>query len=157
MTTTRTTSLRDLVGSGHKVGLLALPVLLVGLLITVARPEFFEVGGPPTGWVIASWICLLVGLTLWVWSVVLILTRVPRGQLITTGPYRLVRHPLYVSVALLVLPAAGLLLNSWLGALVGTALYCGSRVFAPEEDAELEQRFGSAWHRYRHTVLLPRV
>lgn len=51
------------------------------------------------------------------WPVYLILTKMPRRDLITTGPYALVQHPLYTGVALLVLPCVGFLCNSWLGAL----------------------------------------
>jgi Isoprenylcysteine carboxyl methyltransferase (ICMT) family. len=47
---------------------------------------------------------LIPGVTIWIWSVVLILTKVPRGELITSGPYALVKHPIYTGVALLVLP-----------------------------------------------------
>ena len=72
---------------------------------------------------------------MWIWSVVLILTRVPRGELITSGPYALVKHPLYTAVAVLVLPWIGFLFNTWLGALIGVALYIGSRIFAPAEEA----------------------
>ena len=61
---------------------------------------------------------------------VLILAKVPHGQLITSGPFSLVRHPLYTDVALLVLPWVGFLLDSWLGALVGIALYIDQAVRA---------------------------
>jgi hypothetical protein len=47
------------------------------------------------------------GVTVWAWSAMLIVTKVPRKELITEGPYSLVRHPLYTGVALLVLPWAG--------------------------------------------------
>ena len=98
---------------------------------------------------------LVGGVTVWIWSVVLILTRVPRGELITSGPYALVRHPLYTGVALLVLPWAGFLLDTWLGALIGVVLYLGSRLFAPEEEEELSETFGARWHEYRRTVKIP--
>lgn len=62
------------------------------------------------------------------WLVVLILSRVPRGQLITTGPFTLVKHPLYTGVALLVLPWAGFLLDTWLGAALGSILYVATRM-----------------------------
>ena len=41
--------------------------------------------------------------------------KVPRGELITTGPFALVRHPLYTGVALLVLLGvlAGVLAGAW--------------------------------------------
>jgi protein-S-isoprenylcysteine O-methyltransferase Ste14 len=82
-------------------------------------------------------------------------TRVPRGELITTGPFALVKHPLYTGVALLVLPWLGFLLNTWLGAALGIVLYVASRRYEPEEEAALEKRFGSAWDEYVHAVALP--
>jgi hypothetical protein len=69
---------------------------------------------------------LIASVTIWFWSVVLTLTKVPRGELTTTGPDRLVKHPLYTRVALLVLPWLGLLLNIWLGAAIGIILYLAS-------------------------------
>lgn len=57
-----------------------------------------------------------------------ILSGVPRGQLITTGPFTLVKHPLYTGVALLVLPWAGFLLDTWLGAALGSILYVATRM-----------------------------
>jgi hypothetical protein len=55
--------------------------------------------------------------------VLLILTKVRAGELVTTGPYSLVKHPLYTSVALLALSWLGFLFGTWLGALIGIALY----------------------------------
>jgi protein-S-isoprenylcysteine O-methyltransferase Ste14 len=96
-----------------------------------------------------------VGVVIWLWSVYLILTRVPRGELITSGPYRLMKHPLYTGVALLVLPWAGFLLNTWLGVVLGIVLYLGDRLYAPAEEADLAERFGPRWEAYSRRVLLP--
>ena len=85
----------------------------------------------------------------------LILTKVRAGELVTTGPYWLVKHPLYTSVALLVLPWLGFLLDTWLGALIGIALYVGSRLFAPAEEADLAGRFGPQWDAYCRRVKVP--
>src|SRR5690349_362781 len=108
--TLTTSKLKVLVGSGHKIALFAAPFAVAGLAWNVADPARFSVGGPPRWLAVLSLVVLAVGLVAWVWSVVLILTKVPRGELITTGPYAVVRHPLYTAVALLVLPAAGFLL-----------------------------------------------
>jgi protein-S-isoprenylcysteine O-methyltransferase Ste14 len=102
-------------------------------------------------------VTLTVGIAIWIWSVLLILANVPRGELITNGPYRLVKHPLYTGVSLLVLPPVGFLLNSWLGAPIGIVLYLSSRHFTPEEESELLNTFGPAWDEYRKTVKLPWV
>ncbi|MRR23658.1 hypothetical protein EG830_11845 [bacterium] len=58
-------------------------------------------------------------------------------------------------VALLVLPWLGFLLNTWLGLLVGLAVYTGSRLYAPEEEKILARIFGERWDSYRKKVLLP--
>lgn len=144
-----------LVGSGDRIGLFVLPVLVVGVLLNVLVPEVFAVGGPPAALTVLSVVVLVPGVAAWAWSVLLILRHVPRDELITTGPYALVRHPLYTAVALLVLPWAGFLLDTWLGAVLGLALYAGSRLFAPAEEAALAERFGDRWDEYRRAVRLP--
>ena len=151
----RVSALRLLVGSGDRIGLFVLPVLVVGVTLNVAFPSSFVVGGPPPALRAISLVALVPGVVAWVWSAVLILRNVPRGELITTGPYALVRHPLYTAVALLVAPWVGFLLDTWLGAAVGLALYVGSRLFSPAEEARLSAEFGAAWHEYRGRVRLP--
>jgi protein-S-isoprenylcysteine O-methyltransferase Ste14 len=147
--------LKVLVGSGDKIGLFALPFLVIGLILNVLFPSFFSVGGPSTVLKMISIILLIPGLAIWIWSVVLILIKVPKQELITNGPYSLVKHPLYVGVALLVLPWIGFLLNTWLGVLLGIVLYIGSRVFSPEEEAILSKTFGAAWDEYCNQVKMP--
>jgi protein-S-isoprenylcysteine O-methyltransferase Ste14 len=147
--------LKRLVGSGDKIGLLFLPFLVGGLILNVAFPELFAVGGPPPWLAMLSVIVLLVGAVIWLWSVYLILTRVPKGELITSGPYALMKHPLYTAVALLVLPWAGFLLNTWLGVVLGIVLYIGDRIYAPAEETALEERFGPRWEAYARGVLMP--
>lgn len=148
-------NLKKLVGSGDRIMLLTLPFLVVGLILNILRPSWFSVGGPPMALKVLSVIILSPGLILWLWSVVLILTRVPRGELITGGPYALVKHPLYTSVALLVLPWIGLLFNTWLGVLVGVVLYVASRMYSPAEEKALSKSFGAAWDEYCRKVMIP--
>jgi protein-S-isoprenylcysteine O-methyltransferase Ste14 len=147
--------LRALVGSGDKIGLVVLPFLIIGVAANALDRAAFSVNGPSEALRITSIIALAFGVAIWAWSVLLILTRVPRGMLITTGPFALVKHPLYTSVALLVLPWLGLLLDTWLGAAIGLILYAASRRYAPEEEADLACIFTSTWEQYRQSVKIP--
>lgn len=149
------TTLKDLVGSGDRIMLLTGPFLVVGLILNILFPAWFSMGGPPAVLKIISIVLLIPGVILWLWSVVLVLAKVPQGKLITHGPYSLVKHPLYTSVALLVLPWFGFLLNSWLGLLVGIVLYIASRLFSWHEEVNLSKTFGPAWDDYRKKVLFP--
>lgn len=147
--------LKQLVGSGDNIGLLVAPFLVIGLVLNIAYPAWFAVGGPPDLLAVISIVALIPGVTIWLWSVYLIITKVPKGELITGGPYALVKHPLYTAVALLVLPWAGFLLNTWLGALIGAVIYLGSRLYAPREEVALAEAFGPAWDAYGASVKLP--
>lgn len=147
--------LKILVGSGKKIGLLALPFLVIGLILNIMMPSLFSVGGPSIILKAASIISLIPGVIIWIWSVVLILTKIPRKALITTGPYTLVKHPLYTNMALLVLPWIGFLFNTWLGLLIGIIVYIGSRIFSPEEEEILSRIFGAAWDEYCNKVKIP--
>lgn len=147
--------LKTLVGSGDKIGLFTVPFLVVGLVLNILFPSIFSVGGPSTALKVISIIILIPGIIIWIWSVVLILTKVTRKELITNGPYALVKHPLYTGVSLLVLPWVGFLFNTWLGLLVGIVLYIGARLFASREEKNLALSFGSAWSDYSNKVLMP--
>ncbi len=147
--------LKDLVGSGDRIGLVTLPFLILGLIFNILVPSFFSVGGPSNILKVISVIVLIPGVTIWLWSVVLILAKVPKNQLIMSGPYRLMKHPLYTGVALLVLPWAGFLFNTWLGALIGIIVYTASRIFSPAEDEVLSNTFGASWGEYCNRVKIP--
>jgi protein-S-isoprenylcysteine O-methyltransferase Ste14 len=144
--------LSALVGSGDMIMLFTSPFLAAGIVLNVLFPSWFSVGAPAALLRVLAIVMLVPGVVLWLWSVALVLIKVPRGELITTGPFALVKHPLYTSVALLVLPAAGVLLDTWLGALVGMTLYIGSRKYAPEEEIGLAKTFGPAWDAYARNV-----
>lgn len=153
--TRRGLDLKKLVGSGDRIALFALPFVIGGIAVQIANPALLAVdaSGQPAR-AIAIFV-LTIGVLTWAWSVGLILSRVPKGELITTGPYAVVKHPLYTSVALLVLPALGVLLGTWLGAVIGLAVYVGSRLFAPAEEAKLRETFGHEWEAYVRRVALP--
>ena len=147
--------LKVLIGSGDRIGLFTLPFLIIGLILNIMMPSLFSVGGPSIVLQRISVVILAAGVTIWIWSVVLILTKVPRNELITNGPYSLVKHPLYTSVSLLVVPWIGVLLNTWLGVVIGIVLYIGSRMFSPQEEQKLSKLAGAAWNEYCDKVKIP--
>ncbi len=147
--------LKVLVGRGDKIGLLTLPFLIIGLILNILFPSLFSVGGPSIVLKVISIIILIPGVTIWIWSAALIIIKVPKKELITNGPYSLVKHPLYTGVAFLVLPWIGFLFNTWLGVLVGIILYIGSRIFSPEEEEMLSKTFEAKWDEYCNKVKIP--
>ena len=142
-------------GSGRKIGAFSLPFFVIGITINYFYPQIFRIDGSsgPLFWI--SILFLLLGVINWAWSVILILIKVPRKELITTGPFSLVKHPLYVGFVFLIIPWAGFLLNSWLGIVLGLVLYIAIRIFAPKEEQILSKFFGKDWDDYTKKVILP--
>ena len=153
--TGRGVPLRALIGSGDRIALFTAPFVLVALVIWWLDPSRVAIDTSSPAVRAVALGLLVVGVVGWAWSALLILTRVPKGELITSGPFAVAKHPLYTSVGLLVLPAAGILLGTWLGVVIGVALYVGARLFAPAEEQELRRRFGTRWDAYQQRVMLP--
>jgi len=73
-------------------------------------------------------------------------------ELITTGPYAVVRHPIYAGLLALVV-STGLVRNSWLRLAIAIAVYCaGTEVRVWAEEQILERRFPNQLAEYRKRV-----
>jgi protein-S-isoprenylcysteine O-methyltransferase Ste14 len=150
----RRAQIKMLIGAGDRIAAGTVPFALGGIAANVLWPLPFQLGLGTTGLVLGG-VLLAVGIPLWFTSAVQILLLVPQRKLITRGPFALMIHPLYTSVALLVVPGVGLLFDSWLGFALGLVLYVESRRFAPSEEREVAQRFPEEYAAYRKRVLLP--
>lgn len=72
--------------------------------------------------------------------------------LITDGPYRVVRHPIYAGLFGLLI-ATGLSISQWEGLAAGSALYvAGSIIRMGSEDRILREEFASSFEEYRSRV-----
>lgn len=148
-------------------GLMAL-ALLGAILAHAVRPDWMTwatFGVPPS----LRWLGLALGvLTVqavhWVLSTLgpnvteTVLTK-EHHELVTDGPYRWVRHPLYTT-GLALLLALGLMAGSWFVLLTTVISFILLRVFViPREEQGLLAKFGERYQRYimRTGQLLPRA
>jgi protein-S-isoprenylcysteine O-methyltransferase Ste14 len=109
-------------------------ILAIAVIIGLARLPFFQqqpsaVVNPIEG--IAGLIVCFVGFGLAVWARLYLgrnwglpMSLKEGHELVTTGPYRYVRHPIYTGVLLAILGSA--LVNGpiWVAVLAGMAVYC---------------------------------
>jgi protein-S-isoprenylcysteine O-methyltransferase Ste14 len=73
-------------------------------------------------------------------------------ELIRSGPYRLVRHPIYASMLGMMLMSAALI-GTWPGAPVGIVLFLiGIEIRVRIEDRLLAGRFGDSFQAWRNSV-----
>ncbi len=78
--------------------------------------------------------------------------------LVTHGPYRWVRHPFYVTAALL-MASVTLLTANWLIGLTSLVVLALLAIRTPKEEAMLIQRFGQQYREYMERTgrFIPRV
>src|SRR5215472_8376052 len=76
----------------------------------------------------------------------------PDHELVTSGPYRLVRHPIYTSM-LLLLCGTGLMITPLPLLLLATAVFMlGTEIRVRIEDRLLASRFGDRFRQYQRRV-----
>ena len=73
-------------------------------------------------------------------------------QLVRTGPYAIVRHPIYASLLCMLLCTI-LLLTRWKWGAISVAIFiAGTEIRVHSEDRLLASRFGTAFEEYRKRV-----
>ncbi|HRD77426.1 MAG TPA: isoprenylcysteine carboxylmethyltransferase family protein, partial [Hyphomicrobiaceae bacterium] len=78
----------------------------------------------------------------------------PAGRLVTDGPYRFRRHPIYIADALILLGLAELSKNIWLVILTPVFAVLVTWLAIRPEERHLEARFGDEWRAYRDRTRL---
>ena len=68
-------------------------------------------------------------------------------KLITSGPYRWVRHPLYTIGASLFV-SFGMMADNWFIALLGLLMFIVMAIRTPKEEANLIEKFGDEYRNY---------
>jgi protein-S-isoprenylcysteine O-methyltransferase Ste14 len=131
---------------------------LVGVGLELAWPSRGVLRAPFAVGVM-GWALFLVGAIVAAWSLLIFrkarTTTVPgkaSSVLVTWGPYRFTRNPMYVSLTLAYLGEAGILLQTWPLALLPLVLAYINWIVIPVEEAKLSQVFGEAYEAYRSRV-----
>jgi protein-S-isoprenylcysteine O-methyltransferase Ste14 len=75
-----------------------------------------------------------------------------KGELATGGVYSYIRHPIYGSWIVFIIPGIVFLLNSLIGFLVPIFMYVAFKIFVLEEDRYLEEKFGQKFVEYKKNV-----
>jgi protein-S-isoprenylcysteine O-methyltransferase Ste14 len=108
---------------------------------------------------VGGWLLLALGFLVRVWATFLfyeqqmkVIMLVPQRKLITSGPFRFSRNPLYLGGNVFIFFGAALLLGTPMGLII-TALHLPLMDrFVRREEKQLAQAFGEEWIRYKKQV-----
>jgi protein-S-isoprenylcysteine O-methyltransferase Ste14 len=104
-----------------------------------------------------GWLLLAAGFLVRLWATfyenrMRVISLAPQRVLLTSGPYRFSRNPLYLGGNVFIFFGAALLLGSPT-ALIVTAIHLPLMdLFIRREERQLEREFGEGWLRYKERV-----
>lgn len=134
-------------------------IILVGISYAALwQTHFWE--HPPALWQVALELLLFILAAILSWTAKHALGkqwRIDAGistdhELVTSGPYRVVRHPIYTSMLCIFL-GTGILVAPWWLLLISIALFlAGTEIRVHVEDGLLSSHFGGRFHAYRQSV-----
>ena len=142
----------NIVGQGGKIILFMLPSLVAAILIHTYAPNMAALPERIGFIKFLGYVLLIPGLILWGSAVIQLLMGFPKGKLVTTGAYGVVRNPIYSSVTFFILPAVALMTLTWVYLIVAVFLYVGVMIFIGVEEQQLTHAFGQQYKEYLASV-----
>jgi protein-S-isoprenylcysteine O-methyltransferase Ste14 len=142
----------NIVGQGGKIILFMLPSLIAAILINTYFPQIAALPESISFIKPIGYLLLILGLILWGTAMVQLLTGFPKGELVTSGAYGVVRNPIYSSATFFIFPAVALLTLTWIYLVPSIFLYIGVMIFIGAEEKQLTQVFGKQYEAYLTNV-----
>jgi protein-S-isoprenylcysteine O-methyltransferase Ste14 len=140
-------------GVGPKIMAPAIAYDIVAGIATHFWPNVFLIRSVSVSILVGAGIVLLIfGVPMWAIAIRTIVRAFKRGELVTSGVYGLVRHPIYSAWIVLIFPGIALLCRSWPMLLASLVAYIVFKVLIKREERYLEEQFGKAYLDYRGRV-----
>jgi len=137
-------------GVGPRIGFVtAIHFALTLAIDRITTPLFQITALSVPAAVIIGMTLIIIGLLLYLLTLSALLRARRENQLITTGPYRLVRHPLYTIAIAFFCPGFCVMFRSWLVLTTVIAQAVALRIFIGREEQPLLATFGHAYEAYR--------
>jgi protein-S-isoprenylcysteine O-methyltransferase Ste14 len=149
-------------GSADRSGVSIPPPLIyvAGFLVGVVLELLFPIAALPLALALAA---AVIGVVVWLvldGAAMLHFRRAhtsmipmkPTTALVTTGPYRLTRNPMYVGMAVLYAALALAVGVIWALAVLPLVLFAVDRLVIAREEPYLERKFGAEYVRYKQRV-----
>ena len=141
------------VGIGIKLLAAIAVTLLVTGIVTYLLAGIFRVSfADATALRTAALVLMAIGLTIQLSSSRVPSSAVRNKELVTTGIFAYVRHPMYSSWILFITPGIALFFGSWLMLAASLVGYLSLKHLIKEEDEYLTRMFGQEYLDYRSRV-----
>jgi len=139
-------------GVGPKIFICISPFILIFGITSFILEPFFQIPVGNIWLILIGGILLIIGLISFIYSEIGLRKAFKASDLLTTKASSYLRHPMYASMGLGILPGILVLLNSWLLLLILPIYYLLVRIFIREEEEYLINKFGDNYIHYKEKV-----
>jgi protein-S-isoprenylcysteine O-methyltransferase Ste14 len=137
-------------GIGPKIAVVLLPWLAISIILSsILKGSFAFSHSEGHTLLICGIILMAAGLAFYFSTVKMLLKGLNETKLMTKGAFSLCQNPLYSSIALFIIPALSLMLNSWLVLTSSVVGYIIFKIHIKNEYQELEKYFGKDYLDYK--------
>src|SRR5262245_45884730 len=142
-----------------KPPILFLGALAIGCLLSLVMPIGPGLGSANSVALATGLAFIVIGFALAAWSArafqlvgTSIIAGEPSTALVTSGPYKITRNPIYIGFILVYFGLAIVLTSIWVLVLLIPVLVVLQRGTVEREEAYLEREFGAAYRKYKAQV-----
>jgi protein-S-isoprenylcysteine O-methyltransferase Ste14 len=140
-------------GIGPRLAFSMLPYSVLALGVHIDLPHLGRMTARSSPvFMVAGAALIAGGIVLWALGERVVIRAFRAGRLQTSGIYALVRHPMYSSALVFVIPGLALLLRSWPILSVAAGAYLAFRFLVRREERYLLDKFGQEFTDYRARV-----
>ncbi|MGL1862648.1 MAG: isoprenylcysteine carboxylmethyltransferase family protein [Pseudodesulfovibrio sp.] len=137
-------------GQGPKIFRPAILWALAAAVVTWLWSDLLRFSNPALQPVssVVGWVLILLGAGLYFWGLKHMVRAVRSGQLDTSGPFAIVRHPMYSAWIVMIFPGIALVSGAWLISGASIVGWFAFRTWAQAEEVKLVELFGPAYEEY---------
>lgn len=139
-------------GVGPKIFICISPFILIFGIISFLLEPIFQIPIDYYWLILLGGILLIIGLISFIYSEINLRKAFKASELLTTKASSYLRHPMYASMGLGILPGILIFLNSWFLLLILPIYYLLVRIFIREEEEYLEKIFGDKYVHYKEKM-----
>jgi len=139
-------------GVSPKMFLLVLPFMIIFSLLHFIYYPFFILPFQQIWMIIIGIALIVIGFIIYLKSIIVINKAFVNEELLTTGVYGHMRHPLYSSFILFIIPGIVSLFNSWILFFIPITYYFIFRILIKEEEKYCLHKFSEKYVHYKKHV-----
>ena len=139
-------------GVGPKMTLALIPFIVLLSILNIIFSPAFQLPVNPIWMISIGSALIIIGGLIFIKSEITLRKAFKASKLLLTGFYGHIRHPMYGSFIVFIIPGIVLMINSWILFFLPFIFYIIFRIFIKQEERYCLKKFGEKYSHYKKNV-----